>query len=63
MGGERKLYLDPCGALWSYVSLSSIKNKTWSGKANILNSIKDVVDMFGFAFFTDTEDKEVDSHL
>jgi len=50
-------------SLWSYVSLSSIKHKPGSGKAALLNTIQDVVDMFGLVFFTDTEDKEVDSHL
>ena len=48
-------------SLWSYVSLSSIKDKPESGKANLLNTIQDMVDMFGLVFFTDTEDS--DSHL
>ena len=47
-------------SLWSYVSLSSIKDKPESGKANLLNTIQDMVNMFGLVFFTD---KEVDPHL
>ena len=48
-------------SLWSYISLSSIKDKPESG--NLLNTIQDMVDMFGLVFFTDTEDNEVDSHI
>ena len=49
-------------SIWSYVSLSSMKDKPESGKANLLNTIQDMVNMFGLVFFTDTEDNEVDSH-
>jgi hypothetical protein len=44
-------------SLWSYVSLSSIKDKPESG------NVQDMVDMFGLVFFTDTEDNEVDSQI
>ena len=49
-------------SLWSYVSMSSIKSKSGSGKTSLLNTVRDLVDIFSVVFLTDTEDKEVD-HL
>ena len=50
-------------SLWAYVSMDSIKKKSGTGKSNLFNSIRDVTDVFGLVFFTDTDDTEVDNHL